>query len=84
MSNINVRIIGKHPHSGEKGYIESKDEMIDVHNVFGTNMYKIVLEDCPHMVDACFAELKNLELIDVPQRGIPVGSISELFNRRIA
>lgn len=62
MSNINVQIIGKHPHSGEKGYIESTDDMIDVHKVFGTEMYKIILEDCPHMTDACFAEKKNIKL----------------------
>lgn len=44
-----IKIIGKHPHSGETGMISGVEKIYT-----GELGYVIKLDDCPHNVEACF------------------------------
>ena len=60
-----VRIIGNHPHQGELGTLTREK----ARGLMGNRpMYKILLSDCAHGMDGCFAEEINMEETCVLER----------------
>lgn len=53
-----VKIVGDHPHEGCRGRMTG--EVDTVGGSLGPELWKVELDTCPHGVDACFAEMRNL------------------------
>lgn len=56
-NKIRVQIVGNHPHTGEYGTLTN--EVIDG---AGASMIKVMLENCLHGTEACFARRENIKL----------------------
>ena len=52
----NVMIIGNHPHSGEHGHLKVDNGKYDIIYPKTRPMFRIVLDDCQHGVEECYAE----------------------------
>lgn len=56
---IRVKITDQeHPHYGETGELKSKQ------TVMNGRMLLVVLEDCRHMVNGCYADKKQFEVLE--------------------
>ena len=57
MSKYRVKIIDpEHPHHNETGVMDSEKTAL-------SDMYAIVLDDCPLMVEGCYATQKQCKLL---------------------
>lgn len=57
MSKHKVKIIDpKHPHFNEIGTMDSEKKVL-------SDMYSILLDDCPLMVEGCYATQKQCQLL---------------------
>lgn len=55
-----IKIIGKHPHSGEIGTVESVEKTF-----LGSVGWKIKLENCSHGTNGCFVfKSENIKLLN--------------------
>ena len=60
---IKVRLTGDHPHTGETGRIKIEED--DTVKLNWLNMALVELDDCPHLVDSCFATKDKLVRLGV-------------------
>jgi hypothetical protein len=63
---INVVLIGKHPHAGERGFIVVTDGMVTKIAPLGIgkpDMVLVTLEDCKHGERGCYAKQSDMRLL---------------------
>lgn len=63
-TDVLFQIIGNHPHSGEHAYATGQaPDTITNKELFGETVYPLVLTDCKHGIERCYAAKKNMKLI---------------------
>jgi hypothetical protein len=56
-----VIIVGDHPHSGCRGWVEINNGKVQAVSIFnGPASVKVYLSNCQHGVEACFAEARHI------------------------
>jgi hypothetical protein len=70
-TEITMKIIGDHPHTGELCHPRGETKYsITQEVILGKEMYPVKLVDCPHGTDGCYVERKNLEMISAPKKAM--------------